>query len=239
LFVQAQSFPKFVKIRLMSDISDVILNSWQANSSSWIETIDQEEIYSRKLATNEAIVNSILRHHPQRVLDLGCGEGWLCRTLHPFHVSVCGVDGAAALIENAKKKGEGPDYHCYAYQEIRAGSAAFSALGTFDLIAFNFALFEDTTATFALLDQLKSSLVNGGMLIIQTIGFSPDQPSAWQKEDWRTLKRDFPAPFPWYYRSLAEWKTSFEQHQWKLLQHDCILHPIDKTVLSWIFTVKN
>ena len=91
----------------MSNTSDAILNSWQVNSKSWINTIDQEEIASRTLATNQAIVNSVIAHQPQRVLDMGCGEGWLCRTLYHLNIAVCGIDGATALIENAKTKGGG------------------------------------------------------------------------------------------------------------------------------------
>ena len=33
-----------------------ILHSWARNARNWIQTIDNEEIQSRKLATNQAIV---------------------------------------------------------------------------------------------------------------------------------------------------------------------------------------
>lgn len=54
---------------------DHILSSWKANSQQWVEVIANNEIPSRQLITNRAIQEAILAHNPQRVLDVGCGEG--------------------------------------------------------------------------------------------------------------------------------------------------------------------
>lgn len=59
--------------------SEHILQSWRANAENWIQTIDHQEIESRNIVTNQAIVDTLLSLHPHRVLDVGCGEGWLTR----------------------------------------------------------------------------------------------------------------------------------------------------------------
>lgn len=43
----------------------------------------------------------------QRVLDVACGQGVLCRQLHQLGVTPVGVDAAPGLIHLAKKRGEG------------------------------------------------------------------------------------------------------------------------------------
>ncbi len=48
----------------------------------------------------------------QRVLDVACGQGVLCRLLHERGDEVTGVDAAAPLIDAARQRGPGPiRYH--------------------------------------------------------------------------------------------------------------------------------
>ena len=56
-----------------------IVDSYIQNAKPWITAISQQEIESRNLVTNQAIVDAILKQGPLKVLDIGCGEGWwLC-----------------------------------------------------------------------------------------------------------------------------------------------------------------
>ncbi len=215
--------------------SDKILTSWQANSQSWIATIDQNEIASRQVATNAAIVAAILAHHPQRILDVGCGEGWLSRAIYTPERTVIGIDGVESLVKNATKKAGGPQYACFDYEAIRQGQ--LPPWLHFDLIVFNFALFEGE-ATFALLEQLKQMLFPNGHLLIQTIGLSEQEPSGWRTEDWRSMKTQYPAPFPWYYRSRDDWEKELGQNGWEINIFTKVLHPENGQLLSWIIEVK-
>ncbi|WP_221176052.1 class I SAM-dependent methyltransferase [Brevibacillus nitrificans] len=40
--------------------------------------------------------DEIIRYRPSRVLDVGCGEGWLARTLNEEGIDVVGIDGSPA-----------------------------------------------------------------------------------------------------------------------------------------------
>ena len=211
--------------------SATILRSWQANSQSWIATIDQSEIASRQVATNAAIVAAIQAHHPERILDVGCGEGWLSRAIYAPGLTVIGVDGVESLVKNATEKAGGPQYACFDYEAIRQGQ--LPPWPHFELIVFNFALFEEEP-TFALLEQLKTVLAPDGHLLIQTIGLSEQEAAGWRTEDWRSMKTKYPAPFPWYYRSREDWEKELSQNGWEIRAFTSVLHPENGQLLSWI-----
>ncbi|HMP25053.1 MAG TPA: methyltransferase domain-containing protein [Saprospiraceae bacterium] len=183
-----------------------ILDSWQANAANWIQTIDNQEIESRKLITNRAIVAAVTDLQPRTVLDIGCGEGWLARALHEQGLDVTGVDAIPALIENAQAKGSGT-FLTATYRQIATGTV-FSAQ-TFDLIVINFALI-DQEETDLLIHYLPNIITPGGYLVIQTlhplsvIGSLTYQ-SGWQPGSWSGMKRAFVQPYDWYFRTLGDW----------------------------------
>jgi SAM-dependent methyltransferase len=84
-----------------------IVASWTKNVSQWTRSVRQQQIESRTLVTNQAIVDAIVQHSPQAVLDIGCGEGWLIRALAPHVSTRIGVDAVPGLIELARAAGGG------------------------------------------------------------------------------------------------------------------------------------
>ena len=65
----------------MRNPEDALLDSWQHNAQAWIDAVRSGSIESRRQVTDQAILLAILGRQPERVLDLGCGEGWLLRAL--------------------------------------------------------------------------------------------------------------------------------------------------------------
>ena len=82
-----------------------LLQSWHDNAAAWIEVIRSGAIESRQQVTDQAILWAIMGRQPQRVLDLGCGEGWLLRALADRGIEAVGVDGDARLVEAARLAG--------------------------------------------------------------------------------------------------------------------------------------
>ena len=78
-----------------------IIRSWHCNAGPWSEAIRTASIASRKLVTNQAIIDAVASVAPSRVLDIGCGEGWLARALSGLGMSVTGVDVVPELIARA------------------------------------------------------------------------------------------------------------------------------------------
>jgi 2-polyprenyl-3-methyl-5-hydroxy-6-metoxy-1,4-benzoquinol methylase len=75
----------------------LILSTWLENKSQWIEIIDNKGIPSREMS-NPAILEAIKNTNTQSVLDVGCGEGWLCKKLNEIGIKVFGLDGTVSLI---------------------------------------------------------------------------------------------------------------------------------------------
>jgi len=58
-----------------------IIDSWNKNALSWTRVIREKQIESRVLVTEKAILETVIELNPITFLDVGCGEGWLCREL--------------------------------------------------------------------------------------------------------------------------------------------------------------
>lgn len=188
-----------------------IIDRWRVNAKPWTEAIESAAISSRETVTNAAVIAAVLRHRPRRVLDVGCGEGWLMRQLAGHGISVTGLDAVPELVERAKQQGS-KDCYCLCYGEL--GEVEWPHL--FDLAVCNFSLLgEDIVAP---LRAVRSSLAPSGRLIVQTlhpcfIGLDGGYRSAWQEGSWQGL----PAPLrdgfngapPWYFRRLCDWLDAF------------------------------
>lgn len=219
--------------------SAFILESWQANADNWIQTIDNQEIESRKLVTNQAIVEAVIGLHAKEILDLGCGEGWLTRALTQRGMEVLGVDAIPALIEHAQSQGIGR-FQIASYRAIAQEQALMEM--TFDAIVINFALI-DKEETELLIRYLPELLKKDGNLVIQTlhplsvIGTMPYQ-SGWQSGSWNGMKRDFVQPYDWYFRTLGDWLQLFNSANLTLTSMIEPLHPLTKQPASMIFVLK-
>src|SRR3546814_5020008 len=68
-------------------------------------------VASRMAGTDTTVVAAVAERRAQRVLDLGCGEGWLVRRLRQeTGCSAVGVDRTARLIEAAQAADPAGDY---------------------------------------------------------------------------------------------------------------------------------
>lgn len=187
-----------------------IFESWSVNANEWIRIMDDNAILSRKY-TNLAIVNQVKKHAFTKILDVGCGEGWLTRALSDQITEVIGIDAIDALIKNAQQKG--PQYfYKLTYEEIISGASIPQS--PYDGIVFNFSLYQKEEVQ-DLLNALKRILFRDGKIIIQTL--HPDflrsqkgnYQSQWIEDSWKGLPGNFTNPHQWYARTLEDWIEVF------------------------------
>lgn len=151
----------------------LLKKSWIENARAWTDAVRQGRILSRREGTDAAILNALLRFPASRVLDLGCGEGWLARQMSQRGYGVTGIDASAPLIEQAQQAGGGP-FVCLSYEQFIAEPLL---LGRFEVAVANFSLLSEELG--GLLGALKGALVPGGSLLIQTLhpcSIGPDEP---------------------------------------------------------------
>jgi 2-polyprenyl-3-methyl-5-hydroxy-6-metoxy-1,4-benzoquinol methylase len=98
---------------------DALVRSWSRNAEAWTRTVREGGIESRRLVTDAAIVRAVLERRPERVLDLGCGEGWLARALAEHGLAVVGLDGSPELVEAARRAGGGEFHAGYHLVDLR------------------------------------------------------------------------------------------------------------------------
>jgi 2-polyprenyl-3-methyl-5-hydroxy-6-metoxy-1,4-benzoquinol methylase len=184
--------------------------SWDKNAENWIQAVRGGSIPSRKAGTDKAILDAILQRTPKRLLDVGCGEGWLVRRIAgAAGCEAVGIDASRRLIRAAQAVDLTNRYEVLSYDDLLAGQ---DDLGDgFDVIAFNYALFDEAAA--ALLGALKHRLSPGGAMIIQTLNpraMEAAENDAWRIEDFSDFEgRDW-APMPWFFRTVESWHQVIE-----------------------------
>lgn len=221
-------------------MTDPILSSWNANARHWVAALENQELTSRILVTNQAVTAAVLAVQPKFVLDVGCGEGWLCRTLHQHGIQVRGIDGTSALIDHARQQGKA-EYEVFSYQELVEGR--YEPLQKADAAVFNFCLYHHQL-TADLLIKARDWITPGGYMVIQTLhpqlALGPGEPyrDGWRQENWAGLKRPFTHPYYWYYRTSGSWLQLLASTGWTLRKMQEPLHPVKQIPVSLLITAQ-
>ncbi|MCP8464465.1 class I SAM-dependent methyltransferase [Pseudomonas sp. ZM23] len=208
----------------MTDQRSLIRQSWQANAGAWTAAVREQRIESRRLVTDAAILAAIAGGLAARVLDLGCGEGWLCRALAERGSLCVGVDASEPLVEAARQLGGGR-FEVMDYDDLVNDG---HALGRFDVLVCNFALLDEHVEP--LLGALRERLAPAGRLLIQTVhpwvacGGQPYL-DGWRLETFAAFGDSFSTPMPWFFRTLESWLALLGASGWRLCRLREPRHP--------------
>ena len=211
-----------------------IVQSWQANVRPWVSAVRGNEIESRALVTNRAIIDAVMSRSPASVLDIGCGEGWLVRALAERGVRGLGVDVVPALIEQAKEAGGG-EFRIASYDDIADGALHI----TVDVAVANFSLI-GKEAVEKLLRHLPNLLNPRGAVVIQTLHpisacGELAYEDGWREGSWAGFSEDFIDPAPWYFRTLESWTRLLEDSGFIVTETREPVHPRSGQPASVIF----
>ena len=229
----------YSKLQTMSDLSDSkIIDSWQTNAVAWTNAVRNDEIESRRVVTNAAIVHAITDRHPKSVLDIGCGEGWLARALSAEGAEVTGVDVVPELIEKAAAAG-GARYRVASYEDLAAGVLA----ERFDVAVANFSLIGKESVD-RLIAAAPSLLTLRGALIIQTLHplvATGEHPyiDGWRPGSWAGFSTSFTDPAPWYFRTIETWVRLIVSNGMRLVEMREPVHPSTNRPASLILVAES
>jgi 2-polyprenyl-3-methyl-5-hydroxy-6-metoxy-1,4-benzoquinol methylase len=218
--------------------ADILDRSWDDNAEAWTATVRERRIESRRVATDRAIVDAVLRHSPGRLLDVGCGEGWLCRVLSEHAIQCVGVDGSSDLTRAAQSADPDGEYHLLRYDDFDR-LAEIVKFSSTDLAVCNFALLHEEIVP--ILTAVHSVLRPRGILLIQTVhpwtaSGTSDYVDGWRTEDFAWSTCCFPEPMPWYFRTLESWTNTIRDSGFVLDAVAEPVHPESKKPLSLLLS---
>jgi 2-polyprenyl-3-methyl-5-hydroxy-6-metoxy-1,4-benzoquinol methylase len=205
---------------------------WDKNAEAWSHAVQSKLIASRKF-TSPAVVQAVLDRKPKRVIDLGCGEGWIASELALHGIAYLGLDFSKDLIEAARRAHPQGSFELMSYEKLiaRTWKPGFLA----DSVVFNFSLFEEDLRPIL---RAAAALTHPmGSIIIQTLhpaALSPYE-DGWRIEDFKTFPTPFEGTMRWYGRTRESWMRTLTQSGLKIMD---ILEPVDpatKAPLSILF----
>ena len=184
------------------------MRSWEHISDEWIRLIDGKSLRTGSSVTDRAIVSCISRISPKRVLDVGCGEGWLTGQILKQGIPAHGIDATMRLIVRAQER-YGDHFSCVTYADMPHQLPDED----FDCCVCNFSLLGDET-TSNCISGLSEALTTGARLIVQTLHPCFSQPSESYLDHWtvdsRAVKNlGLSRPLPYRFRTLESWIELF------------------------------
>ena len=84
--------------------TEALPNRYDANASFWVQIIREHRDKYRNELTDPAMLHAIGEPTGLKILDAGCGEGYLSRILAKKGANATGIDSSTKLIEAARSQ---------------------------------------------------------------------------------------------------------------------------------------
>lgn len=220
-----------------------ILRSYHDNAQAWTNIVREERITSRVLVTNAAIVQAVIDYAPKTVLDIGCGEGWLTRTLRKRGMNAHGMDAIPTLIDRAQESvlPETGIFSVASYQDLAKG--LYKPQTRYDAVVCNFALIGEQDVE-GLIQTLPTGVLSKkGMVMIQTlhsVQACGDEPykDGWREGSWSGFGAEFTTPAPWYFRTVSGWVQLLVSAGFRIVELREPIYPETQKPASLIFVAQ-
>jgi SAM-dependent methyltransferase len=141
-------------------------NGWDASAAAWIAAVGESGDWSRQHVLDPALLDRVAQRGYRRALDVGCGEGRMCRMLRARAIPTVGIDPTAALLERARALDPSGDYRA-------AGAEAMPfADGEFDLVLSCLTLIDIPDFRQAFREMVRVLEPGGTLLIANLTSFT-------------------------------------------------------------------
>jgi SAM-dependent methyltransferase len=152
-------------------------NGWNESAAAWIDAIGERGDWAREFVLDPALTARLADQRFLRALDVGCGEGRLCRFLKSRSIPAIGLDPTEPLIDHARRRD--PDGN---YRLGRAEDMPFES-GSFDLVISCLSLI-DIADFRAAICEMSRVLAPGGTLLVANLSpfFTPAAATGWIRD---------------------------------------------------------
>ncbi len=134
---------------------------WDNAANAWIAAQGDDGDFSRRYVLDAPMLARVAAARPDRLLDLGCGEGRFCRMVADHVPHVIGLDPAPSLIAHARQRGGAH------FVEGRAEALPFDA-AAFDMVVSYLSLL-DIEGIETALDEVRRVLAPGGHFLVANL----------------------------------------------------------------------
>ncbi len=188
---------------------EAIAAQWNNMAANWDARYGKEGDTSRVHLLNSALLSILGDVAGRRILDAGCGSGYLCRMLARRGAKMVGVDLAPAWIEMARSRK--PELNI----EYHAGSIAhmpFLADGSFEAVV-SVCVLMDTRDYEEALGEMHRVLAPGGVLAIAILHpcFTSPPGGRWERHPVDSARPED----RWYWRVSSYLQPTWETWRWE------------------------
>jgi SAM-dependent methyltransferase len=141
-------------------------NGWDESAGAWIADMGEHGDFGRRYVLDPVLLPLALAVRPRAALDVGCGEGRLCRLLRAQDVAATGIDPTRALIAEARRRDADGRYLV-----AEAASLPFRE-GAFDLVVSCLSLVDIPDPAPAIAEMARVLAPGGRLLIANSNGFN-------------------------------------------------------------------
>lgn len=121
-------------------------DGWNESAAAWISSMGEAGDNGRRYVLDPAFRARFAAGGYRRALDLGCGEGRVCRLMQSFGIDAVGIDPTAAMIAEARRRDPAGDYRRSGAEKLDFPDASFdlvvSCLTMIDIPDFRAAIGE-------------------------------------------------------------------------------------------------
>jgi SAM-dependent methyltransferase len=167
---------------------------WDSSASAWIANMGERGDRGRRLILDPALRARLADSGFRRALDVGCGEGRVCRLMQSLGIETVGIDPTEAMIAEARRRDPAGDYRLGAAEKLPFADASF------DLAVTCLTLIDITDYRTAIAEMARV-LVPGGTLLAANL---TPVISAGMTKGWRRDADGRPVEFA-LDRYLGEW----------------------------------
>ena len=213
--------------------------SWDANSGVWDHHQGQGGDAIRRLITDDAVLAHVGDVAGLRVLDFGCGNGYLSRTLAEMGAHVVAQDQSAEMLRLARERSD-DERHAIEFVQSSVTETSTVPDGSIDMVVSNFVLQDVENLHAALTEARRVMRVGGRLIVVITHPCFSSGPRAWispvpdspRAEEWGYLTDDYLGdatywlewddfdPVPYYHRPMSSYVNSLGAADFTLVALD-------------------